>query len=93
MKDQNGEYDFVTLDSLNIPEKIDLIKIDVEGHEIETLEGAKNTILKNKPIIVIETFNHRDKVEEILFSHGYKIVDVIREGEDYIFKYDETNSF
>ena len=37
------------LDSLNI-ENIGLIKIDVEGFEIEVIRGAKDTILKNKPI-------------------------------------------
>ena len=41
------------LDSLNI-ENIGLIKIDVEGFEIEVIKGAKDTILKNKPIMIIE---------------------------------------
>ena len=31
-----------------------MIKIDVENHENEVLEGAKETILRNKPIIFIE---------------------------------------
>ncbi len=34
--------------------KIDFIKIDVEGAEMEVFRGAKNTILRNKPIIVFE---------------------------------------
>ena len=33
-----------------------LIKIDVEGHEYEVLEGAKETIEQFKPYILIETF-------------------------------------
>lgn len=33
---------------------VDLIKIDVEGHESSVLEGAINTILKNKPILIVE---------------------------------------
>ncbi len=41
---------------LNIS-KIDFIKIDVEGFEKEVIEGAKNTINKFKPIIVLE-LNH-----------------------------------
>ncbi len=92
MKDQNGEYDFVTLDSLNIPEKIDLIKIDVEGHEIEVLEGARETFYRNKPVVVIETFDKKEQVSDFFFSLGYELVDTIREGEDYIFKYNETDS-
>ena len=41
------------LDSLNI-KNIGLIKIDVEGFEIEVIRGAKDTILKNKPVMIIE---------------------------------------
>lgn len=33
---------------------IALIKIDVEGHEINVLNGAKNTIIKNMPAILFE---------------------------------------
>lgn len=89
MKSEDGGYDFRPLDNIEIPEKIDLIKIDVEGHEVEMLEGAVQTIIKNKPILVIESFTHRNEVENILFPLGYKLVDVIREGEDYIYKHFE----
>ena len=34
--------------------RIDLIKIDVEGMEIDVLNGAKKSILKFKPILLIE---------------------------------------
>lgn len=91
-KDKKGDFEFVPLDILKIPEKIDLIKIDVEGHEIETLEGAKETIYKSKPVIVIESFNKKEKVDEILFSMGYELVDTIRKGEDYIYQYNDAYS-
>lgn len=35
-----------------------MIKIDVENHENEVLEGAKSTILRNKPIIFVENLYH-----------------------------------
>lgn len=35
-------------------EEVDLIKIDVEGWELEVLKGAKQTILKNQPTLMIE---------------------------------------
>jgi len=41
-------------DLISSNEKIDLIKIDVEGAEYGVLLGAKNTILKNKPVIIFE---------------------------------------
>lgn len=34
--------------------KLDFIKIDVEGNEMKTLRGAKETILKFKPILMVE---------------------------------------
>lgn len=34
--------------------RIDFIKIDVEGGELQVLEGAKETLKRNKPIVVFE---------------------------------------
>lgn len=42
-----------TLDEYALTD-VDFIKIDVEGHEFEVLEGARETILRNKPILLIE---------------------------------------
>ena len=43
------------LDELNINLKnLDFIKIDVEGNEMQTLRGAKKTIEKYKPILMVE---------------------------------------
>lgn len=43
----------IPLDSLNLT-NVSFIKIDVEGMEADVLEGATQTILKNKPIMLIE---------------------------------------
>lgn len=37
-----------------IKSKVDFIKIDVEGGELNVLKGSKNLILKHKPIIIFE---------------------------------------
>jgi FkbM family methyltransferase len=42
-----------TLDSYNF-ENVDVIKIDTEGYELLILEGANDTIARNRPIIQIE---------------------------------------
>jgi FkbM family methyltransferase len=43
----------IPLDSLNL-QNVSLIKIDVEGMEIEVLKGARETILREHPILLIE---------------------------------------
>jgi FkbM family methyltransferase len=51
-----------TLDELlKNEERIDLIKIDVEGHSKEVIQGAKNIIKKFKPIIIYEE-DYSDKM-------------------------------
>ena len=53
--------------------KISLIKIDVEGHELAALKGAKSIIEQNKPIILFE--QHASD-----FSDGRSdVVDYLRE--------------
>jgi hypothetical protein len=42
-----------TLDSFGFDD-LDLIKIDVEGHESEVLDGAQVTITKSRPALIVE---------------------------------------
>ena len=42
-----------TLDSYQF-KNIGFIKIDVEGHELAVLQGAQETLLRNKPVLMIE---------------------------------------
>ena len=44
-----------TLDSLDLPLP-DLIKIDVEGHEMQVLTGGKRLLARAKPLIVMENW-------------------------------------
>jgi FkbM family methyltransferase len=54
-KDTVIEVKTDTLDNIIDPsQKIDFIKIDVEGGEYQVLLGAKNTILRCKPLIIFE---------------------------------------
>lgn len=50
---QTTKVSTYSLDELNIPD-VGFIKIDVEGHEMEVIRGAKNTILKHRPNMIIE---------------------------------------
>ncbi len=48
-----GQTQMVRLDAFGF-EDVDLIKIDVEGYELQVLRGAERTLLECKPIIIIE---------------------------------------
>ena len=51
----------VTLDSLREQEilpQVGVVKIDVEGHELSVLRGAKNLIARDRPFITLE-YNYR----------------------------------
>lgn len=54
------EIDVKRLDDLGIKERIDLIKVDVEGFEWEVLKGAAEKIREDKPIIIVEYSNDRE---------------------------------
>lgn len=58
-----------TLDNILSSQKIeqlDIIKIDIEGHEIKAIEGALNTIKIFKPylLIEIESRHHHNSIKE-----------------------------
>jgi len=74
-----GSIPMVTVDSLEIDD-IDLIKIDVEGYEMEVLKGAVET-LKTCQYIMIELNNNTKKygssnkqIEKYLRQEGYKVL-------------------
>ncbi len=52
------EYGELTVESRRLDdeglEDIGFIKIDVEGHELEVLSGAKETIARERPVLLIE---------------------------------------
>ena len=80
------QSDFVTVNKINIDgylkskslEKITFIKIDVEGFEYEVLQGMKQTLQQNSPIILIEVLDSKsendvsNKPHELLCEIGYK---------------------
>ncbi len=62
----------VSIDALNFP-RLDLLKIDVEGMEMEVLEGARRSIDRCHPIMVIETIKtDRQALNDFLVSCDYR---------------------
>jgi FkbM family methyltransferase len=54
-EDKMVDVPVVSLDSFNFP-RLDMIKIDVEGMELDVLAGAANCIAAKHPILIIEFF-------------------------------------
>lgn len=80
-KGSNGlEVDTMRLDDFYplskngaIPERISLIKMDVERHEPSVIRGAKNLITRYKPVMIIETNDQEmlDQVNREMEGFGY----------------------
>ncbi|MGH3183647.1 MAG: FkbM family methyltransferase [Streptosporangiaceae bacterium] len=68
-----AEIPCLSLDSLPWS-RLDLIKIDVEGMELEVLEGARQAIERWRPMIIAESLkDHQARLEPWLKQAGYKV--------------------
>ncbi|MGF7160103.1 FkbM family methyltransferase [Rhodoligotrophos appendicifer] len=57
-------------------EKVDFIKIDTEGFEIQVLEGLVQTINKNKPVIFVEVEDENiSSYESFSRKMGYRVAE------------------
>jgi len=77
--DTHGDIRMTTIDGLDY-DNIDLIKIDVEGYELEVLKGAEKT-LSNTQYLMIELNNNTKKygssnidVEKHIQGLGFKLL-------------------
>ena len=90
-----GDFAYmITLDSLHLS-NVSFIKMDVESSELLVLKGAKNTLIKNKPVIVFEILGEIDldncsqenqalyfETTSFLENLGYKVNRIF--GNDFI---------
>ena len=81
----NGSTNQITVNTRTMDSAVDdnkipsLIKIDVEGHEVEVLEGAINTLSDAKPLLIIESFPPKqEKIISLLQTYGYNLLDADR---------------
>jgi FkbM family methyltransferase len=80
-----------TLDELALA-PVSFIKIDVEGHELEVLKGAANTIARNRPILLMEVnAAHLEEATAYFSRLNYQrkklqeLVDVTGSPDNYLF--------
>ena len=65
--------DTISIDALELQEKVTLIKMDIEGAELEALKGAKKTILRDKPKLAICLY-HSDEDMIRIAEYVHEIV-------------------
>lgn len=73
----NSSFTAVTIDSLELP-CCDAIFLDVEGHELDALAGAKETIQKWRPVVTVEVWDanaqsYLDWFEAIEYDRATKV--------------------
>lgn len=65
-----------TIDAFGL-QRLDFIKIDVEGMELDVLTGATNVIQEHKPLMMIEIIkSDRSQIETLLMGLGYEIFSI-----------------
>lgn len=87
---KNEQVTVSTLDTqlaINQVRRVAVIKIDVEGGELEVLKGAQQTIAAHRPVLCIEAHTHehlRDALA-LLSRLGYVPIDCLGWSPTYIF--------
>jgi len=72
----DGEYKVkvIPLDSLRL-KRVDLMKVDVEGYEVNVLKGAESTLDVTDEVIIEVREKNMKEVEEIMRQHGFRVLD------------------
>lgn len=69
-EDVAGDIELVPLDSFELAP--DVVKIDVEGAEMQVLEGAAATLAAHRPAVFVEAHQALDEVAGFLSRLGYR---------------------
>ncbi len=84
----------IALDDIEYETRVSVIKVDAQGSDFFVLKGAKETILKHKPMIIFEYETEYDKIfkislnelHEYLTELGYESrPDVLNNGHDFVY--------
>ena len=86
-KSERAEFEKLD-DEDGLSDTVDLVKIDVEGHELDVLRGGRRTITRQKPDLLMEI--HPSQLEErnqtvhqllsLVFELGYNGIYLVEEG-------------
>ena len=86
--DKYISVDTMSIDSMK--EKVDIIKLDVEGYEKKVLLGMSETLKEYKPLLIIELNNNSEKdhgfIVQYLRDNNYKAI-ARNTKEDFLFSH------
>jgi FkbM family methyltransferase len=60
----------IAIDSADVP-PVDAIKIDIEGGELNALQGASQVMSRDQPLLMVEVTDHPLEVRSLLAELGY----------------------
>lgn len=75
------EIEVDTIDGVADDEEVSIIKMDLEGSEMDALEGAKKTIVRCRPILMISAYHKQDDMLNI-----YHFVKSLVENYSFFFR-------
>ncbi len=56
--------------------RVDLVKVDVEGAELDVIAGMSRLLAEHKPIVVCEMHGKNSAFAEIMRGHGYRVINL-----------------
>lgn len=65
LKQQNYKVNVIKIDDIMKDNKVDIIKMDIEGSELKALKGCEKTIRKWKPQLAISVYHRREDLLNI----------------------------
>ena len=79
----------VSVDQLDLPNAIRLVKIDVEGHEVSVIDGMRKIIQRDHPMLIVE--GDSEEIENLLQKLGYDY-EKYDESPNRVYKFTERES-
>ena len=83
-----GGIKIVSIDEVNIQERVSFVKIDVEGFELEVLKGMQSLLKRDTPFLMVEIWNSNyEEAYKLLKNLGYKyeVLDEYLKASEFLF--------